>query len=123
KSCTLRITAAVTGVRGRGRQALRERYQDLFEQYQVDALIFPTTCVVAPLANEEVNLPSNFARLIQNTEPSASAGLPGIQLPIGLGSRSGLPVGIELDGPAWSDRRLLAIGQALESIFGRIPRA
>ncbi|MDY3197785.1 MAG: indoleacetamide hydrolase [Pseudomonadaceae bacterium] len=109
--------------RDSGRQALRERYQDLFEQYQVDALIFPTTCVVAPLANEEVNLPSNFARLIQNTEPSASAGLPGIQLPIGLGSRSGLPVGIELDGPAWSDRRLLAIGQALESIFGRIPRA
>ena len=106
-----------------GRQALRERYLDLFEAHQLDALMFPTTCVVAPLANEKVNEPSNFESLIQNTEPSASAGLPGIQLPVGLSRRSGLPVGMELDGPAGSDRRLLAIGQLLESLFGRVPRA
>lgn len=117
------LTPIYEAARDSGRQAIRERYQDLFEQHQLDALIFPTTCVVAPLANEEVNLPSNFERLIQNTEPSASAGLPGIQLPVGLGSRSGLPVGMELDGPSWSDRRLLAIGQLLEGIFGRVPRA
>ncbi|MFC5697132.1 indoleacetamide hydrolase [Pseudomonas sp. GCM10022186] len=106
--------------RDTGREALRERYQDLFEIHALDALIFPTTCVVAPLAGEDVNLPSNFEALIRNTEPGASAGLPGIQLPIGLGSRSGLPVGIELDGPAFADRRLLAIGLVLESLFGRI---
>ncbi|SDI13626.1 indoleacetamide hydrolase [Pseudomonas panipatensis] len=106
-----------------GREALRERYQDLFELHGLDALLFPTTPVVAPLANDEVNLPSNFQALIQNTEPAASAGLPCIQLPVGLGSRSGLPVGMELDAPGGSDRRLLAIGVALESIFGRIPRA
>ena len=117
------LTPIYEAARDSGRQAIRERYQDIFEQHQIDALIFPTTCIVAPLANEEVNQPSNFELLIQNTEPSASAGLPGIQLPIGLGARSGLPVGIELDGPAWSDRRLLAIGQLLESLFGRIPRA
>jgi mandelamide amidase len=106
--------------RDSGREALRERYQDLFEVHALDALIFPTTCVVAPIACADVNLPSNFEALIQNTEPGASAGLPGIQLPIGLGSRTGLPVGIELDGPAFADRRLLAIGQVLESLFGRI---
>ena len=117
------LTPIYEAARDSGRDAMRERYQDLFEQHQIDALIFPTTCIVAPPANEEVNLPSNFERLIQNTEPSASAGLPGIQLPIGLGTRSGLPVGMELDGPAWSDRHLLAIGQLLESIFGRVPRA
>lgn len=117
------LTSIYELARDSGRQAIRERYQDIFEQHQLDALIFPTTCIVAPLANEAVNQPSNFERLIQNTEPSASAGLPGIQLPIGLGARSGLPVGIELDGPAWSDRRLLAIGQLLESLFGRLPRA
>lgn len=109
--------------RDSGRAALRERYQDLFELHAVDALIFPTTCVVAPLACEDVNLPSNFEALIQNTEPGASAGLPGIQLPIGLGRQSGLPVGMELDGPAFSDRRLLAIGVMLESLFGRIDPA
>ncbi|PHR80406.1 MAG: amidase [Colwellia sp.] len=106
-----------------GRQALRERYQELFTQHKLDALFFPTTAIVAPLANEEANLPSNFEYLIQNTEPAASAGLPCIQLPVGLGSSTGLPVGIELDGPQGSDRRLLAIGQLLESILGRITRA
>ncbi|RWU19295.1 indoleacetamide hydrolase [Pseudomonas alkylphenolica] len=106
-----------------GRQALRERYQDLFELHQLDGLLFPTTTVVAPLANPEVNEPHSFERLIQNTEPGASAGLPCIQLPIGRGHGSGLPVGIEVDGPAGSDRRLLAIGQLLESLFGRIGRA
>lgn len=106
-----------------GRQALRERYQELFEAHQLDALFFPTTAIVAPLANDDIYLPANFERLIQNTEPSASAGIPSIQLPVGLGAQSGLPVGVELDGPAGSDRRLLAIGQTLESVFGRVTRA
>ncbi|MNZ63517.1 Mandelamide hydrolase [compost metagenome] len=106
-----------------GRPALKEHYQDLFEQHRLDALLFPTTPIVAPPANDEVNLPECFERLIQNTEPAASAGLPGIQLPIGIGSRSGLPVGLELDGPFGSDRRLLAIGIALEAVLGRIPPA
>ncbi|MNF41009.1 Mandelamide hydrolase [compost metagenome] len=106
-----------------GRQALRERYQDLFERYGLDALVFPTTTIVAPLAGDEVNLPECFERLIRNTEPAASAGLPGIQLPIGLGARTGLPVGLELDALNGNDRRLLAIGVVLEALFGRIPRA
>ncbi len=106
-----------------GRQVLRERYQALFTQHNLDALFFPTTAIVAPLANDDANLPSNFEYLIQNTEPAASAGIPGIQIPVGLGNSTGLPVGVELDGPQGSDRRLLAIGQLLESILGRITRA
>lgn len=105
-----------------GRDALRSRYRELFEGHGLDALMFPTTAIVAPLANDEINKEENFRLLIQNTEPMASAGLPGIQLPIGLGKRSGLPVGMELDGPARCDRRLLAIGIALESVLGRLPR-
>lgn len=105
-----------------GRDALRRRYRELFEGQGLDALMFPTTAVVAPLANDEIYKEENFRHLIQNTEPMASAGLPGIQLPIGLGKCSGMPVGIELDGPARSDRRLLAIGIALETVLGRLPR-
>ncbi|CAD5106099.1 indoleacetamide hydrolase [Zestomonas carbonaria] len=109
--------------RNGGRQALMEHYQDLFEQHGLDALVFPTTTIVAPLASDEVNLPECFERLIQNTEPAASAGLPCIQMPIGLGSRSGMPVGLELDARPGTDRRLLAIGIALEALLGRIPLA
>lgn len=104
-----------------GRQALKERYHDLFEAYGLHALVFPTTTRVAPLASPEVNQPEQFEGLIRNTEPAASAGLPCIQLPIALGRRSGLPVGLELDAPSGSDRRLLAVGLVLEALLGRIP--
>jgi mandelamide amidase len=36
-------------------------------------------------------------------------------------TRLGLPVGIELDGPLGTDRRLLAIGLAFEAVLGRLP--
>ncbi|CAL94572.1 indoleacetamide hydrolase [Azoarcus olearius] len=106
-----------------GRPALKARYRELFERYQLDAFVFPTTPVVAPLARPEVSLPENFQALIQNTEPAASACLASIQLPIGLGPRTGLPVGMELDGPAGGDRRLLSIGMALEAVLGRVASA
>jgi len=58
---------------------------------------------------------------IQNTDPGSNAGVPGIQVPLALGASSKLPVGLELDGPAGSDRKLLAIGMALDKVFGRLP--
>jgi mandelamide amidase len=33
----------------------------------------------------------------------------------------GLPLGVEIDGPAGSDRHLLAIGLELERILGAVP--
>ncbi len=41
-------------------------------------------------------------------------GLPALVAPHGL-SKGGLPIGIQLVGPAWSDTRLLAIAKALET--------
>jgi mandelamide amidase len=62
-----------------------------------------------------------FATLIRNTDPGSNAGIPGLALPAGM-SRSGLPVGIEIDGPLGTDRRLLSIGLAMESVLGTPPR-
>jgi mandelamide amidase len=41
-------------------------------------------------------------------------------LPAGL-TRDGLPVGLELAGPAGTDRELLALGRTLEEILGPPP--
>ena len=58
--------------------------------------------------------------LSRNTHPSSSAGVPGINLPMGLNSE-GLPLGLELDGPAGSDRDLLVLARAVERVIGPLP--
>lgn len=47
------------------------------------------------------------------------AGNPGISVPTGLGADSGLPVGVQLQGPAFGDRALLRFARAVERAFAR----
>ncbi|MGY8708478.1 indoleacetamide hydrolase [Bradyrhizobium sp. 18BD] len=103
------------------RPALQALYANTFAGNKLDAFAFPTTPRVAIAANPESSSLENFGLFIQNTDPGSNAGIPGIQIPIALGATSRLPIGLELDGPAGSDRRLLAIGVALDSVFGRLP--
>jgi Asp-tRNA(Asn)/Glu-tRNA(Gln) amidotransferase A subunit family amidase len=42
------------------------------------------------------------------------AGLPGISIPCGLSE--GMPVGLQLIGPAWSERSLFALARAYEAL-------
>ncbi|MBB4370005.1 mandelamide amidase [Bradyrhizobium sp. cir1] len=106
---------------GTARPALQALYARTFAGNQLDAIAFPTTPRVAIPSNPESSSLENFGLFIQNTDPGSNAGIPGIQIPIALGASSKLPIGLELDGPAGSDRRLLAIGIALDSVFGRLP--
>ncbi|PSO19049.1 indoleacetamide hydrolase [Bradyrhizobium sp. MOS003] len=103
------------------RPALQALYSKIFADNRLDAIAFPTTPRVAIPSNPESSTLENFALFIQNTDPGSNAGIPGIQIPIALGASSKLPIGLELDGPAGSDRRLLAIGIALDDLFGRLP--
>lgn len=103
------------------RPALQKLYRETFSQHKLDAIIFPTVPRVAIESNPDSSSLANFGLLIQNTDPGGNAGIPGLQIPVALGATSKLPVGLELDGPAGSDRRLIAIGLALEHVFGRLP--
>jgi len=38
-----------------------------------------------------------------------------------LDASTKLQIGLEIDGPAGSDWRLVAIGMSLEALFGRLP--
>jgi len=106
---------------GMARPALQRLYRDTFTKNRLDALVFPTVTRVALAATPEASSVENFIALIQNTDPGSNAGIPGLQLPAGLGAETGLPVGLELDGPAGGDRRLLALGLAIEPVLGRLP--
>jgi mandelamide amidase len=109
------------------RPQLQQLYADTFKNYEIDALVFPTTPLPAsPVvgSDEFVNLNGTkvptLLTYIRNTDPGSNAGVPGLSLPMAL-TKSGLPLGLELDGPAGSDRKLLGIGFALEQILGRLP--
>jgi mandelamide amidase len=103
------------------RPALQALYRDIFARNKLDAIAFPTAPKVAIAANADSSSLANFLLFIQNTDPGSNAGLPGIQVPVALGASSKLPVGLGLDGPSGSDRKLLAIGMALDKLFGRLP--
>ncbi|MCP3403251.1 indoleacetamide hydrolase [Bradyrhizobium sp. CCGB20] len=103
------------------RPVLQALYSKTFSGNKLDAIAFPTTPRVAIPSNPDSSSLENFGLFIQNTDPGSNAGIPGIQIPIALGATSKLPIGLELDGPAGSDERLLAIGMALDGVFGRLP--
>ena len=108
------------------RPALQRLYAETFRSHGIAALVFPTTPLpAAPVGDDQTtklngaDVPT-FPTFIQNTDPGSNAGIPGLTVPIGR-TAAGLPVGLALDGPAGSDRRLLAIGLSLEALFGRLP--
>ena len=108
------------------RPQLQAAYQRTFDGSALDALVFPTTPLPArPIGQDETvelngRQVSTLLTYIRHTDPGSNAGIPGVSVPIGL-TGDGLPVGLELDGPAGSDRRLLAIASAVEGIFGFLP--
>lgn len=105
---------------------LRRLYQDYFSRTGVAAIVFPATAVPAlpvgaegdvSIGNRRISL---FTALARNITPTGSAAIPGLVLPAGL-TASGLPVGIELDAPAGTDRALLALGMSVTEVLGAVP--
>ena len=105
---------------------LHRLYRDYFRRTAVAAIVFPTTMVPAlPIGREAAvtirgrQIPFETA-IARNIGPGSTAGLPGLVLPAGL-TTTGLPVAIELDGPAGSDRALLSLGASVAEVLGSIP--
>lgn len=106
------------------RPALQKRYEDCFRSNGIGGLIYPTTPTVAPKigANDyavagKVVDPRTIGR---NAFASSCAGLPGISVPMGLSS-DGLPIGLEIDGQAHNDAKLLYLATKISRVLGPIP--
>lgn len=105
---------------------LRATFREFFARSGAAALVFPATCVAAPPVGQTRSvdcggptLPFRTA-IARNIRPGSTAGLPGLVLPAGL-TAGGLPVALEFDAPAGSDRALLQLGGALEAALGPLP--
>ena len=104
------------------RAALHALYRRTFSESRVAALAFPCLPVIAPKIGDDIVLlgdrqVSVFEALTRNCWPASVADLPALCLPA---PASGLPVGIEIDGPEDGDDRVIAIGLAVESVFARL---
>jgi Asp-tRNA(Asn)/Glu-tRNA(Gln) amidotransferase A subunit family amidase len=108
------------------RPKLQQLYTHAFTGSRIDALIFPTTPMPAQLIENSTEVTLNGKKMstllvfVANTRPINNAGIAGLSIPMGM-TVDGLPVGVEIDGPADSDRRLLAIGLQMEKILGPVP--
>ena len=105
--------------------ALRRLYQEYFARTGVAAVVFPATMIAPPPIGEDVIVIIQDRKvrfdiaIARNISPGSTAGIPGLVLPAGL-TATGLPIGIEFDAPADSDRALLALGVGLEHALGPI---
>jgi indoleacetamide hydrolase len=109
------------------RPQLQQLYADTFRNARLDAIVFPTTPLpAAPAVGSDDTVELNgvrvptFGTYIRHTDPGSVAGVPGLSLPMAL-TQNGLPVGLEIDGPAGSDRHLLGVGLTVEKILGPLP--
>jgi Asp-tRNA(Asn)/Glu-tRNA(Gln) amidotransferase A subunit family amidase len=108
------------------RPRLQAAYARHFDDLRLDALALPTTVLPARPIGEDRDVELNgrrvptFATYLRNTRIMTIAGIPGLSLPAGL-TAAGLPVGLELDAPAGTDRALLGLGMAVEAVLGCLP--
>ncbi|MFK7731964.1 MAG: indoleacetamide hydrolase [Pseudomonadales bacterium] len=102
---------------------LEQLYAVYFEQNKLAGMVFPTTKLPArPIKGSVETVDLNgakaptFPSYIHNTDPASIAGIPGVSLPITTGCE-GLPVGLEVDGPAGKDRAVLGVALAIEELL------
>jgi aspartyl-tRNA(Asn)/glutamyl-tRNA(Gln) amidotransferase subunit A len=98
----------------RVRTMISEDFRAAFEH--VDLLVTPTAPSVAFELGEKTADPLAMYLNDFCTVPMSLAGLPAISIPCGLSS--GLPVGLQIVGPAFSDNRVLDAAYALEQSLG-----
>jgi aspartyl-tRNA(Asn)/glutamyl-tRNA(Gln) amidotransferase subunit A len=99
------------------RRVIGDEHAALFERY--DVLVSPTSPTVAFRLGEKTANPLAMYLADVLTIPANMAGLPGLSIPCGLSE--GLPVGLQLIGPQFSENVLFRAGHALEQAIGFDP--
>jgi aspartyl-tRNA(Asn)/glutamyl-tRNA(Gln) amidotransferase subunit A len=98
------------------KREIQKEFQDAYAR--VDALIAPALPIGAPRIGEnelmiEGEKETVRSALVRLNRPANLTGDPAISIPCGF-TRAGLPIGLQLIAPRWSESRLLAIALAYE---------
>jgi aspartyl-tRNA(Asn)/glutamyl-tRNA(Gln) amidotransferase subunit A len=103
----------------RQRAELRDQVNAVFDD--VDVLVFPTLPITAPLVGQDAidwsgGSEAVLGALTRNTRLANLTGLPAISVPCGFSS--GLPVGLQVVGPANRESRVIRVAAAYERLSG-----
>ena len=110
----------------RARTVVQERVRARFSEHRLTALAYPPLFESAPKVGDVADVTwggravSRVGATTRSTAFAPCGGHPGLVVPAGLGD-AGLPIGIELDGLAGTDRQLLGLGLAVEHALGPLP--
>jgi aspartyl-tRNA(Asn)/glutamyl-tRNA(Gln) amidotransferase subunit A len=99
------------------RTLIRDDFEQAFDpegDYRLDALLTPTTPTTAFPVGAVYGDSVLMQYADQLTVPANHAGVPGLSLPAGF-DQEGLPIGIQLLGPDFSEATLLRIAHAFET--------
>jgi aspartyl-tRNA(Asn)/glutamyl-tRNA(Gln) amidotransferase subunit A len=103
------------------REAIRREFDELLRV--VDALILPVAPCEAPLIATGVSRVNGtdvtFASGLAMRQVINLAGLPSVAVPIGFGE-TGLPLSMQIVGPAWGEAKILRIAHAYEVATPRV---
>jgi aspartyl-tRNA(Asn)/glutamyl-tRNA(Gln) amidotransferase subunit A len=105
---------AYYGQAQRVRTVISREFAAAFERF--DVLVSPTSPTVAFKLGEKTENPLAMYLADVLTIPPNMAGLPGLSIPCGLAG--GLPVGLQLIGPQFSENTLFRAAHALEQAIG-----
>lgn len=99
------------------RRKIKQEFAEAFQK--VDVFISPTLPIVPPKIGKEVielngKETDIVTQMIRMTGPANLTGLPALSVPCGFAD--GLPVGMQLMGPAFSEALLLNVGYVFEKV-------
>jgi len=100
----------------RVRTLIRQDFDQIFDRrgpHRLDALLTPTTPTTAFPMGDVYGDSVLMQYADQLTVPTNHAGVPGLSIPAGF-DQAGLPIGVQLLGPDFSEATLLRIGRAYE---------
>jgi aspartyl-tRNA(Asn)/glutamyl-tRNA(Gln) amidotransferase subunit A len=96
-------------------ETLRRTVDDAFTDF--DLVVLPTQRILPPLLDDLIKRAHDpkptDPKVTSNTQPFDVYGLPAISIPCGF-SKSGLPIGLMIAGPRFSEARVFALAQAYE---------
>lgn len=102
----------------------RVDFEDWLEAEGFDAVVFPTQADVGP-ADADVNPASadiawrNGVWVSNGNLVPRHLGIPTVTVPMGTMADTGMPVGLTIAGPAYSDTRLVQLGSAIAALGER----